>query len=155
MAHCDTEMIDEVDEVLENLNVTSEYRASLAWRSTADLDIYVKITATEELIYYRSKVSADGNTYLDVDQIPSAPAAEGEPHVENVSFNSTGTYEVFVNNHNSNNDVGEIPFTVVIRRGSQSETVRGTWDIGEMGTVTNADLSRMLRITTIHIEAGA
>ena len=50
MAHCDTEMIDEVDEVLENLNVTSEYRASLAWRSTADLDIYVKITATEELI---------------------------------------------------------------------------------------------------------
>ena len=66
MSHCEAEeVIDDVAEELEKLNITSEYRASLAWMSTADLDIYVRNVDTGETIFYGNKDSEDGHTYLD------------------------------------------------------------------------------------------
>ena len=156
MSHCEAEeVIDDVAEELEKLNITSEYRASLAWMSTADLDIYVRHVETGEVIFYGDKYSDDGNTYLDVDQLGGQLPADGKTHVENVSFNRDGTFEVYANNHNSKGDVDEIPFTVVTKMGTQTRTFHDSWNIGEMGTVTNGDLGRMMKITTINVEGSA
>merc|ERR1712029_840574 len=55
-----------VEEALAE-GITSEYRVSLAWESTADLDIYIKNVDTGELLYWDLLTSEDGNTKLDVD----------------------------------------------------------------------------------------
>ena len=145
---------EDVAEELEKLNIKSEYRASLAWMSRADLDIYVRDVDTGEIIFYGDKESDDGNTYLDVDQLGGQLPADGKTHVENISFKRDGTFEVYANNHNSKGDVDEIPFTVVTKMGTQTRTFHDSWNIGEMGTVTNRDLGRMMKITTINVEGS-
>ena len=44
-----------MEEELERLGITSDYRVSLEWESTADLDIYVVNDDTDEMISYRNK----------------------------------------------------------------------------------------------------
>merc|ERR1719361_207805 len=83
----DAQEIAEVAEELEKLGITSEYRVSLAWESTADLDIYVENVETGETIDYRSTESDDGNTTLDADNTGGAMPEGGKKHVENISFN--------------------------------------------------------------------
>merc|ERR1719237_543364 len=88
-----TSTIDEAQEVaavadeLSKLGITSQYRASLAWGSTADLDIYVQNAQTGEIIRWSSKISNDGNTTLDADNQGGSQPEDGEKYVENVSFN--------------------------------------------------------------------
>ena len=41
-----------VEEALAEAGITSEYRVSLSWESTADLDIFVKNIATGEVIFH-------------------------------------------------------------------------------------------------------
>merc|ERR1711988_2048724 len=57
-----------VEEALAEAGITSEYRVSLAWESTADLDIYIENAATGEVIFYANKVSSNGAMELDSDQ---------------------------------------------------------------------------------------
>ena len=59
--------VQAVEEELERLGITSDYRVSLEWESTADLDIYVVNNDTDEMISYRKLESSDGNCKLDVD----------------------------------------------------------------------------------------
>ena len=149
----DAQEIAEVAEELEKLGITSEYRVSLAWESTADLDIYVKNVETNETIDWRRKESGDGNTILDADNIGGSLPEDGKKHVENISFNGTvtGTFAVYVNNHRSNSDVVEIPFAVVTKVGDQTQTFEKSWNINEMGENRGGDLGKMMKITTINI----
>ena len=146
--------IAEVAEELAKLGITSEYRASLAWNSTADLDIYVQNVLTGEIIYWSAKVSDDGNTILDVDNTGGSLPEDGEKYVENISFNGTvpGTYAVYVNCYSSKMDVNEIKFVVVTKVGAQTLTFDMSWDITEMGERGGRDLGSMMKITTINIE---
>ena len=78
------QLIADVAEELEKLGITSEYRVSLAWDSTADLDIYVKNVETGEWIYYSNKESSDGNTKHNADN-EGGPMPEGrKKNVENI-----------------------------------------------------------------------
>ena len=71
-------------EELEKLGITSEYRVSLAWDSTADLDIYVKNVETGEWIYYSNKESSDGNTKHNADNEGGAMPEGRKKNVENI-----------------------------------------------------------------------
>ena len=135
-----------VEEDLEKLGITSDYRVSLAWESTADLDIYVVNADNNEMVSYKKTKSEDGNTKLDVDN----RGGEQGTHLENISFNGDagGTFVVYVNNHHSNDDVDEIPFTVVTKLGTQTETFVDSWNINEMGDGDHA-VGDMMNITTI------
>merc|ERR1719245_599733 len=154
-----TSTVDEAQEMaavadeLAKLGIASEYRASLAWGSTADLDIYVQNVQTGEIIRWSSKVSNDGNTTLDADNQGGSEPEEGEKWVENVSFNGdfAGIYNVYVTCYDYNNDVNMIPFVVVTKVGDQTQTFEGSWDITEMGTYSGSDLGRMIKMTTINI----
>ena len=149
----DAQEIAEVAEELEKLGITSEYRVSLAWESTADLDVYVENVETREKIYWASKESDDGNTILDADNMGGSLPEDGKKHVENISFNGTvtGTFAVYVNNHRSKSDVDEIPFAVVTKVGDQTQTFENSWNINEMGENRGGDLGKMMKITTINI----
>jgi len=137
-----------VEEELAALGITSEYRATLAWESTADLDIYVKDVATGEVIYFSNMNGS--NAKLDVDNTGGEYPAEGEKHVENISFNGDGgSFEVYVTNYDTNDDEDEIPFTVVTKNGQETNVYEDSWDINEMGTETNNKLDKMMRIATI------
>ena len=122
---------------------------SLAWESTADLDIYVKNVDTGELLYWGLLTSEDGNTKLDVDN----RGGDHSLHVENVSFNGDfpGSYAVYVNNHASDNDVDSIPYTVVVKMGTQTQTFEDTWNINELGEHQQGDVGQMMGITTVNI----
>ena len=146
-----------VADELAELGITSEYRVSLAWASTADLDIYVQNVATGEIIYWSSKESADGNTILDVDNQGGTMPEAGKKYVENISFNGTvaGTYAVFVNCHHSKRDVNEIPFVVLLKEGAQTLTFEDSWNINQRGESSGSgDLDNMIKITTINIEGN-
>ena len=78
------QLIADVAEELEKLGITSEYRVSLAWDSTADLDIYVKNVETGEWIYYSNKESSDGNTKHNADNEGGAMPEGRKKHVENI-----------------------------------------------------------------------
>jgi len=145
--------IADVAEELEKLGITSEYRVSLAWESTADLDIYVENVETGETVDYRSTESDDGNTTLDADNTGGAMPEGGKKHVENISFNGDvgGNFAVYVNNHNSNGDTDEIPFTVVTKVGDQSQTFEDSWNINEMGDHRDGNLDKMMKMTTVNI----
>jgi len=140
--------VQSVEEELEKLGITSEYRVSLAWESTADLDIYVVNNETDETISYKKTTSSDGNTKLDADN----GGGEQGTHVENISFNGDagGSFVVYVNNHNSNDDVAEIPFTLVTKLGAQTETFEDSWNINEMGEHRDGDVGMMMKITGIN-----
>ena len=144
----------QVEAELNALGITSEYRATLAWESTADLDIYVENVATGELIYFSTMKSDDENTVLDVDNTGGDYPAEGEKHVENVSFNGEagGSFNIYVTNYTTNDDEDEIPFTVVTKNGQQTDVFEDSWDINEMGTQTNNNLNKMMKIATITME---
>merc|ERR1711902_67301 len=116
-----------VEEVLAAAGITSEYRVSLAWESTADLDIYIEDAATGEVIFYANKVSSNGAMELDIDQ----QAGSAGQHVENISFDGdvAADYNVYVTNYDTNNDSGEIPFVVVTKQGQTVETFEDSWDI--------------------------
>ena len=152
----DSQVYSDVDFELAQLGITSEYRVSLSWMSTADLDIYVKNVETGEKIYYSNTESEDGNTLLDADNRGGELPEDRKTHVENISFNGDveGHYAVYVNNHNSNSDVNEIPFTVVTKVGSDSQLFEDSWDINELGAHTQAQLGAMMEITTINIEGS-
>ena len=136
------------------MGITSEYRVSLAWESTADLDIYVQNVQTNETIDWRRKESRDGNTTLDADNTGGSLPEDGKKHVENVSFNGdvAGTFAVYVNNHNAKSDVVEIPFAVVTKVGDQTQNFDDSWNINERGRYSGTRLSTMMKITTINIE---
>ena len=140
------------------MGITSEYRVSLSWQSTADLDIYVKNVETGEKIFWSNHKSEDDNTTLDADNTGGEMPADGKTHVENISFNGDvdGTYVVYVNNHASNGDVDEIPFTVVTKVGSETQLFEDSWDINELGQHEDYDgeLGAMMEITTINIEGS-
>ena len=135
------------------MGITSEYRVSLAWESTADLDIYVQNVETEETIDYRSTESDDGNTILDADNTGGDMPEDGKKHVENISFNGDvgGKFAVYVNNHDSNDDANEIPFTVVTKVGDQTQTFEDSWNINEMGDHRDGNLDMMMKMTTVNI----
>jgi len=155
MAHCNAEIEEEVEEILEHLNITSEYRVSLTWMSTADLDIYVKIVATGEVIKYTNKVSQDGKVDLDVDRLAGTyPSGMESRWVENVSFRKDGTYEIYVNNHNAKSDTGEVPYEVIIKLDREERILRGSWNIDERGDVRDHDLAKMIKKTTIKVEGS-
>jgi len=150
-------IIDEVDDIFLDLNIISQYRASLTWKSTADLDIYVKIIATGEVIEYDYQRSQDGKVDLDVDHREGTyPTGEEKRWVENVSFRKDGTYEIYVNNHRSNSDTGEVPYSVIIKNGPMAETqlIRGSWNIDEMGQNPDGDLAKMMKTATIEVEGS-
>jgi len=152
-----TGIIDEVDDIFLDLNIISQYRASLTWMSTADLDIHVKIIATGEVIHFNNKVSRDGKVDLDVDHTEGTyPTGEENRWVENVSFRKDGTYEIYVNNYRSNSDTGEVPYSVIIKNGPMAETqlIRGSWNIDEMGQNTDGDLAKMKKMATIEVEGS-
>ena len=138
---------------MEKLGITSEYRVSLAWESTADLDIYVENVETGETIDYRSTESDDGNTTLDADNTGGDMPEGGKKHVENISFNGDvgGKFAVYVNNHDSNDDTNDIPFTVVTKVGAQSQTFEDSWNINEMGDHRDGNLDKMMKMTTVNI----
>ena len=138
--------VQAVEEELAKLGITSEYRASLEWDSTADLDIYVVNEDLNETISYKKTMSRDGNTQLDVDN----RGGEQGTHVENVSFNGDagGTFVIHVNNHDSNDDTDEIPFTVVTKLGTETKTFHSSWNINEMGAGDHA-VGDMKSVTTI------
>merc|ERR1711983_91750 len=150
-----TEAQDIVDvaDTLAKLGITSEYRATLAWDSTADLDIYVQNVETAEIIYWSKKVSSDGYTSLDVDNRGGATPEEGEKWVENVSFNGdvAGTYAVYVNNYDRKSEADEIRFTVVTKVGDQTQAFDDSWDINEKGDNPGEDMGKMMKISTITI----
>merc|ERR1712012_174323 len=139
--------VQAVEEELERLGITSDYRVSLEWESTADLDIYVVNNDTDEMISYRKLESSDGNCKLDVDN----RGGERGVHVENISFNgeSGGNFKVFVNNHDSNDDAEEIPCTVVAKLGDRIKTFHKKWNINRMGAGDH-DVTEMLSITTVN-----
>ena len=141
------EEVRAVEEELEKLGITSEYRVSLEWESTADLDIYVVNEDSNEMISYKKTISGDGNTKLDVDN----RGGEQGLHLENISFNGDagGNFVVYVNNHDSKSDTSEIPFTVVTKLGTQSEGFHSSWSINDMEDGEKA-VGDMMRITTIN-----
>ena len=136
-----------MEEELERLGITSDYRVSLEWESTADLDIYVVNNDTDEMISYRKLESSDGNCKLDVDN----RGGERGVHVENISFNGEtgGNFKVFVNNHDSNDDAEEIPCTVVAKLGDRIETFHKKWNINRMGAGDHS-VAEMLSITNLN-----
>ena len=69
------------------------------------------------------------------------------------SFNGDvgGTFAVYVNNHNSQSDVDEIPFTVVTKVGSQTQTFEDSWNINQRGVNWEEDLGMMMEVTTVNI----
>ena len=136
-----------MEEELERLGITSEYRVSLEWESTADLDLFVVNKDSNEMISYKKTTSGDGNTKLNVDN----RGGEEGPHVENISFNGDagGNFAVYVNNHDSKSDTVEIPFTVVTKLGTQTEAFHYSWNINEMDDGENA-VGDMMSITTIN-----
>merc|ERR1719229_765496 len=91
---------------------------------TADLDIYVKILATGEVIKYTNKERKDG------------------------------TYEVYVNNHNAKSDSGEIPYSLIIKLDRKEQVIHGSWNIDQRGDVRDHDLSKMIKETTIKVEGS-
>ena len=142
-----------VEEELEKLGITADYRVSLEWESTADLDIFLvyKYNDTrgnhKETISYEKTTSDDGTITLDVDN----RGAEHGTHVENISFNGTqGTCVIYVNNHDSNDDHNEIPFSVVTKLGEAGETFHDSWNINEMGAGEHT-LGEQMMITTINL----
>jgi len=142
-----------VEEALAAAGITSEYRVSLAWESSADLDIYVENAATGEVIFYGNKESDNGAMELDIDQ---QGGSDGQ-HVENISFDGdvAADYVVYVTNYATNHDEDEIPFTVFTKQGQQVETFEDSWDIDDMGTETQNNLDNMMEITTIRVAGVA
>merc|ERR1712117_920028 len=138
-----------VEEALAEAGITSEYRVSLAWESTADLDIYIENAATGEVIFYANKVSSNGAMELDIDQ----QAGSAGQHVENISFDGGvhADYNVYVTNYATNSDQGEIHFVVVTKQGRTVETFEDSWDIGAMGIEQHNRLENMMAITTVHV----
>ena len=138
-----------MEEALAEAGITSEYRVSLGWESTADLDIYVENAATGEVIYFGNKVSSNGAMELDIDQT----AGSAGQHVENISFDGSvaADYNVYVTNWNTKHDQGEIHFVVVTKQGQTVETFEDSWDIDAMGIENSHDLSNMMAITTVHV----
>merc|ERR1711884_20352 len=138
-----------VNETLAEAGITSEYRVSLAWESTADLDIFVENSATGEVIFYANKVSSNGAMELDIDQ----QAGSAGQHVENISFDGGvhADYNVYVTNYATNSDQGEIHFVVVTKQGQTVETFEDSWDIGAMGIEQHNRLENMMAITTVHV----
>ena len=69
------------------------------------------------------------------------------------SFNGDvgGTFAVYVNNYNSQSDVDEIPFTVVTKVGSQTQTFEDSWNINQRGDHRDGDLGMMMEVTTVDI----
>ena len=138
-----------VEEALAEAGITSEYRVSLAWESTADLDIYIENAATGEVIFYANKVSSNGAMELDIDQ----QAGSAGQHVENISFDGGvhADYNVYVTNYATNSDQGEIHFVVVTKQGQTVETFEDSWDINTMGIEQRNRLENMMAITTVHV----
>jgi len=138
-----------VEEALAEAGITSEYRVSLAWESTADLDIYIENAATGEVIFYANKVSSNGAMELDIDQ----QAGSAGQHVENISFDGGvhADYNVYVTNYATNSDQGEIHFVVVTKQGQTVETFEDSWDINTMGIEQHNRLENMMAITTVHV----
>ena len=138
-----------VNETLAEAGITSEYRVSLAWESTADLDIFVENSATGDIIFHANKSSSNGAMELDMDE---RAGSEGQ-HVENVSFDGDvhADYNVYVTNHQTHNDQGEIHFVVVTKQGQTEKTFKDSWDIGKMGEEKHGNLGNMMPITTFHV----
>ena len=138
-----------VNETLAEAGITSEYRVSLAWESTADLDIFVENKATGDIIFHANKSSSNGAMELDMDE---RAGSEGQ-HVENVSFDGGvhADYNVYVTNYATNSDQGEIHFVVVTKQGQTVETFEKSWDIGAMGIEDGYNLDNMMAITTVHV----
>ena len=69
------------------------------------------------------------------------------------SFNGDvgGTFAVYVNNYKSQSDVDEIPFTVVTKVGSQTQTFEDSWNINQRGVNWEEDLGMMMEVTTVNI----
>ena len=138
-----------VEEALAEAGITSEYRVSLAWESTADLDIFVENNATGEVIFHANKSSSNGAMELDIDQ----QAGSAGQHVENISFDGGvhADYNVYVTNYATNSDQGEIHFVVVTKQGQTEKTFKDSWDIGKMGEEKHRNLGNMMAITTVHV----
>jgi len=63
-----------VEEALAEAGITSEYRVSLAWESTADLDIYIENAATGEV-----QLAAGGDPLAEGRRAGGGPGPEGDP----------------------------------------------------------------------------
>ena len=138
-----------MEEALAAAGITSEYRVSLGWESTADLDIYIEDAATGEVIYYANKRSSNGAMELDIDQ----QGGSAGQHVENISFDGgvAADYNVYVTNYATKHDEGDIHFVVITKQGQTVETFEDSWDIDAMGTETSHRLNNMMAITTVHV----
>ncbi len=94
-------------------SVTGEFRASLAWYNSDDLDLHLQEPRSGSHIYYADKQSHTGGE-LDVDMNvnESGPRTSRTP-VENITYGQRrrmleGEYHLFVNNftHREHRDVG-------------------------------------------------
>ncbi|WP_029011314.1 hypothetical protein [Azospirillum halopraeferens] len=117
---------DEIDERRERAGgQQGELTITLAWDSTADLDLHVRCPANQ-VIFFRNRAACSGGV-LDVDANSDAGTRTRTP-VENVFFGSgaaPGTYQISVHLFRDNGGRSH-DFTVRVRMGAGTQDLRGT-----------------------------
>ena len=135
--------------LLDSLGVSSEgNKVTLAWETTADLDIYVQnLDKPAEVTSYEKDWAAT----LEVDQLGGALDDGVKAHVENIKLpEEKGNYAVYANLHDAEDDEIEVPFTVVTQINGQYRKFVKSWNMALLGDSNRSgDLDRMVKIGVI------
>lgn len=116
---------DEVEEALgtHDIQIGEEVNVSLAWQSSADLDLWV-IDPSGTVISFEKRISPSGGR-LDIDANASCRTYMQPMPIENISWNSlpmAGDYTIWVTLYNTCGDTNaQVPFTVIITRKNAPE----------------------------------
>ena len=110
-------------------------KVTLAWETTADLDLYVQnLNAPDEITSYDKPDTYDA--VLEVDQLGGSPGG----HVENIKLpedEGNHSYAIYVNSHDANDDEIEIPFTVVTQVNGEYKKFVKSWNFALKGESNN------------------
>lgn len=131
-----TYMVMQVAKEIERHAVSSKFKVSLAWNDLSDLDLWVTIKSTGEMIGYSNKKSRDRKTILDFDANAGFATMNA---VENMTLSEDkpDSYAVFVNNYSSRTKKSSIEYTLVIDMDGEIETLQGACDSKRTGNMTH------------------